>query len=666
MSTLTPPFAPFACPQCSDVFTRRENLARHQRSRHSKTLGEAKKKPRKLHDQTGQSTASPERHQAETDGSPLGQVHNTIDPDFTNDVNSMQTEAQSATIIDPDIANGSDELLYPQPCPRASLYSRYDIPPRVAASDVAAYFAHFHAFMPVIHRPSFSLYTSQEMLVSVVIAIGSMYAPSKDRSATRQKSHRMWSDGIKSLRIHMQKTSVPFQEPWVLQGCVLHLVYGFYFADSNASNSSWSLLQALVRDLRSLGLMNEQLTLVANSVKPWAARVQGSAAWTLDDMSKCWTDFSSQEAFRLCVWALGMISQHVAATCNTRAIIPATELSWELPPSSDIWEAPTADEWLLTVQEQIQAGLLTLPGQPSRGPDISSLSSVTQALMTASPSVYLLNRLSACPFATICVLFNIEALTRDFTSAYYQMPPVLPDPSAYHALAPEQNRPINAAINAVLGISTHTKVNREQINRLLQLGCWSARLCLSEPDDLLISGIVDNAVTAGLATTAHLILGSTVATRRAVTSIRRRFGDDASITAWDDMLKSLSMMIEAKNSRGSQPPWMTVLEFRLVTVLWRTLRKAIGELESRNLHENGAGLHALSPAAVMSSLMIERTKQHFGEGREMPGYEDLRGFEAAFISSIGSVFDAVTTPVGEAASGILREICDLLVAGTTI
>ena len=284
--------------------------------------------------------------------------------------------------------------------------------------------------------------------------------------------------------------------------------------------------------------------------------------------------------------------------------------------------------------------------------------------MNGSPPSHILSRLIACPFAAICILSNIETLIRDFTYVYYQMPPVLPDPSAYHALAPEQNRPINAAITALLSILDKLEAGNDQIHRLLRLSCWNARLGLCEPDDLLLSGIVDNSLTAGLATSAHLILGTTVATRRAVTSRRRRFGEDASMTAWDDLLKALAEIISSCEDHATRPaPWMTTLGFRILLLLWRTLRRAITEMELKSA--SGSPKQDISPASVMSSLVFEKTRQHFAHRPGLPGFEDPRAFEAAFLLQMADTFASTLTPVGQATSGILREVGDILAASTT-
>lgn len=55
-------------------------------------------------------------------------------------------------------------------------YSSHRILPRVAAPHASAYFSHFHHYMPIVHKGSFSLVSGPELLVSIVVAIGSRYA----------------------------------------------------------------------------------------------------------------------------------------------------------------------------------------------------------------------------------------------------------------------------------------------------------------------------------------------------------------------------------------------------------------------------------------------------------------------------------------------------------
>ena len=193
-----------------------------------------------------------------------------------------------------------------------------------------------------------------------------------------------------------------------------------------------------------------------------------AATWNSDDLTNSWSIFVVQESFRLCVYGLVLIDIQMAAPCNTRPLLSISEVIWDIPPSDQLWDASSADEWIVLVLEEIQKGTVSTSTTPIES--LLHLTQVTQSLMSGSASRRLLNRVSACPLATVCVLAALDSLVRDFTYCYYQMPPVLPDPSAYHVLSPAQNRPINAAINAILdavGKDTVTSAQLTRLNRLM-------------------------------------------------------------------------------------------------------------------------------------------------------------------------------------------------------
>ena len=382
-----------------------------------------------------------------------------------------------------------------------------------------------------------------------------------------------------------------------------------------------------------------------------------AATWDSDDLALLWSKFVAQESFRLCVYGLVLVDTQMAAPCNTRPLLSISEVIWDIPPSSHIWDASSADEWVVLVLEEIQDCTILTSTTPAD--HVLHLTHVTQSLMSGSASRRLLDRVSACPLATVCVLAALDSLVRDFTYCYYQMPPVLPDPSAYHVLSPAQNRPINAAINTLLDTVRKDIITSAQLTRLSRLMAWTVRLGLSEPDDLLVAGIADTSLTAGLATTAHCILGSAVAKRRGMASTRRLFAQDSSMTAWEDLLKSVTLVHESvEDSSCHQAPWMTALSYRVLLLLWRTLRRAIAELEEASSATSGAG--SFSPAGTLTSLVCEKVRSLLNDENAKPDPRDSRAIEAGFLSLLAQLFDKITNPVGIAISNILCEIGDML------
>lgn len=407
--------------------------------------------------------------------------------------------------------------------------------------------------------------------------------------------------------------------------------------------------------------MNEQLTLLGNDIQPWLTNITHSLLWAPEQVSTAWHSFVLHETYRHCVFAVLFLDHHMTTPCNTRPSMSNVELGWDLPMPSALWEASSAEEWFNRAQEQVQRATLS---DPLDSTSMLSLAKATQLLMTASPPPFVLERLSNSPFAAACMLVSLESLIRDFTTCCYRMPPVLPDPSAYHVLSPEQNRAINAAINTLLGILAKNDSFVPQMRHFLRLSCWLTRIQLCEPDDLIVSGIVDDSLLASLSTSAHLVLGSSVALRRAVAPVRRRFGEDCSFQAWDDMLKAYTTITESVPAEGKAvfPPWMTVLASRLLLMLWRTLRRAIGEIEQSKASANNEGLGL---AGVLSSVIVKRIMQMLdAQGGRRTGYEeDHRPIEKAFLGSITNNFSGVTGPVGNAIARVWREVASLVDQG---
>ncbi|KAF2166700.1 hypothetical protein M409DRAFT_54495 [Zasmidium cellare ATCC 36951] len=543
----------------------------------------------------------------------------------------------------------------------AILVYRYGVSLSTATAATAAYFVHIHPSLPIVHPPTFSLVTTPTSLASIIVAIGIMYSP--QASQLRATSDRMWQNGLEELEALVKEQSMFYKSPWTLQSWILHIVYAFYFNDVSVPATCWAKHQSLIRHLRSCCLMNEQLTLLGNDIQPWLTNITQSLLWTSEEVSMAWHAFVLHETYRHCVFAVLFLDHQMTTPCNTRPSMSNVEVGWDLPMPIALWDASSAEEWFTRSQEHVQRGILSDPLDSS---SMLSLARATQLLLSASPPPFVLERLSSSPFAAACMLVSLESLVRDFTTCCYRMPPVLPDPSAYHVLSPEQNRAINAAVNTMLGIVAKNNAISPQLRGFLRLSCWLTRIQLCEPDDLIVSGIVDDSLLASLSTSAHLVLGSSVALRRAVAPVRRRFGEDCSFQAWDEMLKALGVITESVQDRkASQSPWMTVLASRLLLMLWRTLRRAIGEIEQSKAGSGsllGQQQEGLGLASVLSSVIVERITQMLKAQRTSGAQEleDHQTIERAFVRKITEIFSGIKTPVSDAISKIWREIASLI------
>lgn len=413
--------------------------------------------------------------------------------------------------------------------------------------------------------------------------------------------------------------------------------------------------------MRSLCVLNQDLTFQAD--KLWTAHLQRSANWSSDDMSNAWAEFALQESFKLCIYSLFLVDTQIAAPCNTRRLLSISEILWDLPPATQIWDAPSAEEWMMLVLEKVRDGTvssLPLPAYLLEPQDRMHLPQVTQALMTGEKKIRILQRLSACPFATLCVLAALDSLVRDFTYCYYQMPPVLLDPSAHHVLSPAQNRPINAAVSTIIENVLKDASMTSQLSRLAQLMAWTVRLGLAEPDDLIVAGTADTALNAGIATAAHCICGSAAVKRRALAGKHRRFGEDSSLTAWEDLLNTVTVVMESSmDVICHQPPWMTVLGYRMLLLLWRTIRRAIADLE-RCAPTLAPSAGSLDPAVIIVRLVCEKVQACLVEQNFEIVSQNPRSVEVGFLTLLVQIFGSDSTPVGVAITSVLREIMDML------
>ncbi|KAJ0286476.1 hypothetical protein COL940_001706 [Colletotrichum noveboracense] len=174
--------------------------------------------------------------------------------------------------------------------------------------------------------------------------------------------------------------------------------------------------------------------------------------------------------------------------------------------------------------------------------------------------------------AAIFILTSLESLVREFTRCYYQMPPALADPNAFHILTQSQNRQLAQANSS----NWHILKFADRI-------ALSVKLALCKPDDLLIGGIVENSVVAGLTTATHLTLGLQVGARRSLQNLLRyNSGDDGMLVFLDDLMDVLSSVTSLdKQDPLREVPWATVATYRILLAIWRLLRWATGEMRRK-------------------------------------------------------------------------------------
>lgn len=299
--------------------------------------------------------------------------------------------------------------------------------------------------------------------------------------------------------------------------------------------------------------------------------------------------YVNQESLKLSLHALFFMDFHLFAAGNLRPNLGSTEFEWELPWATEIWEAKNANNWWSSVSHH-EKDILGLTSHifadatyRDKDHEAKSIWAATQAILSNTPSRRLMSILEASSFATLCLVTNLEALVRDFTRCYYQLPPNLTDPSPFHVLTQHQNGQVATALANIWktmrdGPCVGCRDDCKSLWHAVRISCLSIKVSLSKPDDLLVGGIVECNPTAGLATAAHLTLGNYIKPRR---SGMRETGisEDGITVLLDDLLKAMFEM-SVGNSIPCEGPWTFIQGFKLLLVLWRALRTSIAEISN--------------------------------------------------------------------------------------
>lgn len=308
---------------------------------------------------------------------------------------------------------------------------------------------------------------------------------------------------------------------------------------------------------------------------------------------------------KLCVHALFFLDVQIFHPCNMRPLLSPLELGWDLPLPASLWDAGSAYEWTEKLEMESRAtGIQQEDGHPTVAypcPATKSLTLAMQSLMSSSPSPYLLAALQASPMALLFVVNNIDTLLKDFTRSYYQLPPNLTDPSAFHILTQSQNRQVSTALAVVFGLVENNKTRdsfaagasntSRAIWDAIERMSLAIKLALCKPDGLLISGIVENSVTAGLATATHLALGLYAGARRSLQSLLKvAAGEDTVLVMLDDLTCALQSITHGDRRVAlNEAPWAVVAEYRILLEIWRSLKWSSAEIQNRTGNRNNTG-----------------------------------------------------------------------------
>ncbi|KAJ6022592.1 hypothetical protein N7499_007907 [Penicillium canescens] len=451
---------------------------------------------------------------------------------------------------------------------------------------VKQYFEHFHPSFPLLHRPTFTVSLTPKLLLEAVTVIGSLFSPNLyDHGETRalaQWRQAIWQSGQEELRHMVSLNCSEIRQPWVMQAWLLYIIYGVYASEAGQFQTVKKMLRQLIDAVREIGLSQQGIAMP--DAQSWMYQHDYNSP--RDDSQTLytrWMSYITTESMRLSLYTLVFLDSHTFSPCNSRPLMSPMELGWELPFPINLWEAKNSEIWLLRFNENFGLSTFTTANSLLHGPrgvGTASLTIATQQLMTETPDSELLSALEASPFAAFCVLTNMGALVRDFTRCYYQMPPSPSDPNPFHILTQAQNKQVHTAIEAITKIVKKQAYTGDNPQFLLwrtnELFISSLKISLCRPDQLLVGGIVDNSLIAGMAASTHLTQGNLVAIRRSAPLVLHHVGGDEGILALlNDLSGALSRISgEEQDKVVREAPWVTVTSYGVLLCIWGALKRA--------------------------------------------------------------------------------------------
>ncbi|KAH8703941.1 hypothetical protein BGW36DRAFT_94050 [Talaromyces proteolyticus] len=366
------------------------------------------------------------------------------------------------------------------------------------------------------------------------------------------------------------------------------------------------------------------------------------------ELQEAWRSFVDEESLKLGLYGVSVIDFQLVLACNTRPEISPLEIVWDLPWSTQSWEANTAEEWWKQIVEEAST-YQGMDGRMSdRGLIVKSVFLVTQSLLSDAPPEPLLRSLSSSPFALFCVTANIYRLVRGFTHYLYQLPPNPANPSPFHMLTHVQNSQISSALNVILGLRSadqnvlNTYGQGDGLWDAVELVCWVTKVSLCIPDDLLISGIVDTEITAAFATAVHLSLGNQVLGRRSRNIFKKSstFSDHGFLLIFEELMNVMNAMWGADAQKAMrEAPWISVLGFRVLLDLYRVLRLAITDIHERAVLGTFSSAKSFDPAHVIYSAVKDALAIHLKNKRTLLATRNLEQLGLLELTEDPKVFE---------------------------
>ncbi|RAK82212.1 uncharacterized protein BO72DRAFT_367960 [Aspergillus fijiensis CBS 313.89] len=618
---------PFPCDECPKTFTRNENLRRHKRARHHRALGHdfecdgchaaftrsdvLRRHRGRCQAEASTSHVSPPQTRLQQSCQPVVDTNPLV---AATDI-LTPTEALTANAVPHDdfweehssfATNLSREYIMSSPI--FTDRGNYDM-----EVNVKNYFEHFHPSLPLLHRPTFTVSSAPKLLLKAVTVIGSLCSKVvyNDEEAQARVHWRRdtWQSGQQELRNMISNECGNIRKPWVVQAWILHMIYGA---------------------VREVGLSHQEIVMPES--RSWLYDIDYPHTEQPQTVYTRWTSYITAESTRIALYTLLFLDSHVFVPCNSRPLMSAMELRWELPFPTKLWEAKDPEIWIRRFSEYFGVSAMTFTNdllhQP-RGLAAASLTMATQQLMTEAPGTDLTSVLEASPIAAFYVLANLDTLVRDFTRCYYQMPPSYSDPNPFHILTQSQTKSVHMAIRNIGKIvkdAASTSDSPQFLQwRTNELFIVSLQVNLCRPDQLLIGGIVDNSLIAGLAASTHLMRGNFVAVRRSAPWVAPRpGGNEGVLSLLSELSAALASIYGDDPQRFSyEAPWVTVTSYGILLCIWGALRRATTEIRD-HLNTFNELPRTSEPCMLIFNALMEAALRYSPATRQDRGVRDPR------------------------------------------
>ncbi|QMW26797.1 hypothetical protein G4B84_002042 [Aspergillus flavus NRRL3357] len=490
--------------------------------------------------------------------------------------------------------------------------SHYDL-----AGNVKYYFEHFHPSLPLLHRPTFTVSSAPKLLLNAVSLIGSLYStsPCTDEVAQARAHWRRdtWQSGQQELRNMVSNECRDIRKPWVMQAWILYMIYGVYAGEAAQFRTAREMLRQIVDAVREVGLSHQEIAMPES--QSWLYDLDYPRGEESQTLYARWTSYITAESTRVALYILIFLDSHIFVPCNYRPLMSSMELGWELPFPTKLWEAKDPEIWIRRFSEYFGVSGFTFTNDllhRPRGLAAASLTMATQQLMTEAPGTEISSVLEASPLAAFCVLANLDTLVRDFTRCYYQMPPSYSDPNPFHILTQSQTKSVHMAIRNIGKIVNDMASASDSPQYLLwrtnELFVVSLQVNLCRPDQLLIGGIVDNSLIAGMAASTHLMRGNFVAVRRSAPLLGPRPGGNEGVLALLSELSAALGCIYGGNldKVTNEAPWVTVTSYGILLCVWGALRRATTEIRD-HLNTFNELPRTSEPSILIFNALMETT-----------------------------------------------------------